>query len=693
MATLGLFSNGSSGDGTGSARSTGSKQSLRSEDNVDDEEDSWTEGWGDDDNDSFGNYDIPLTGMRAAAGMLGTDAGSEFEKSSGMKEAVIIYLLKKQLQDRDVDDNRFLSALHNLHHVGILSLDTIRKARTAMDSPRSGGVDGFVRSIVPLSAANVDALPTNRFLSDFTPLKVLGEGGYGTVIKARHNLDDNIYAVKQIPFEIPGDAHSSVLENPVFREVQALTKLTTEYPHPFICRYHTVWVENGYHPVAGGTTEEHSPLAIETSRTAWLPGDNDVVLPLNEEGWPGDDDGWLSNAAAPCPKDEPQAFKGLNRSAFLIGDHWATTKMQRTLFLQMEYCGEDTLKTYIKNECWYNNVGLFAKLILAVQYIHSHGFIHRDLKPENICVNDKKLVKVTDFGLTRQTWHAIGGAHVDGLGMSHGVGTRGYTAPEVEADSGEYGQPADIYSLGIILWEILNGGFETAAERQKALTRLLEGDPDSVLFDKDEAATELMQEMIQQNPGDRPTIADIISTRWFQQFGGDLTHTTATGATVVTTPALMAPPGSPLRTPRTPSGSPLRSPAGSPMHRNSFEPAYPFGRGEPTYPFVTPPQAPPSGEAAGARRGPGSRDDCKEDDAARTAYHTHMKHETVRRQHSGDPDFKKMLAASLREELRQLEQEMTQVGSGTTSIESNEPTCILQKSNKEVMAPHCPQGL
>jgi eukaryotic-like serine/threonine-protein kinase len=94
------------------------------------------------------------------------------------------------------------------------------------------------------------------------------------------------------------------------------------------------------------------------------------------------------------------------------------------------------------------------KLALALQEAHDHGVIHRDLKPANVLVSPKRDLVIVDFGLAWR--HEQGDARLTSSGVI--LGTPAYMSPEhVAGETGTTGVASDIYSLGVILYEMLTG--------------------------------------------------------------------------------------------------------------------------------------------------------------------------------------------------------------------------------------------
>ena len=110
-----------------------------------------------------------------------------------------------------------------------------------------------------------------------------------------------------------------------------------------------------------------------------------------------------------------------------------------TLFEVMERQGLDTEEI----------VSLLCQVCEGLQYAHDRGVVHRDVKPNNILINTDGKVKLVDFGL----------AHVgEGVSVGGAAGTPRYMAPELFEEGSAVDGRADLYSLGVILYEMLTGG-------------------------------------------------------------------------------------------------------------------------------------------------------------------------------------------------------------------------------------------
>lgn len=97
----------------------------------------------------------------------------------------------------------------------------------------------------------------------------------------------------------------------------------------------------------------------------------------------------------------------------------------------------------------------------ALSHAHAHGIVHRDLKPDNVLLTSTGRAVVLDFGIAKlpEALHTVTGS---------ALGTPDYMAPEQHLDAKRVDQRADVYALGMILYELLTGGLPWAYGEQSA---------------------------------------------------------------------------------------------------------------------------------------------------------------------------------------------------------------------------------
>ena len=98
---------------------------------------------------------------------------------------------------------------------------------------------------------------------------------------------------------------------------------------------------------------------------------------------------------------------------------------------------------------------IVPQLCDALQYAHGEGVVHRDIKPENILIDKKGRIKIADFGLAKLSGQGPGAASLTGTDVV--MGTPRYMAPEQFESSKTVDHRADIYSMGVVFYEMLTG--------------------------------------------------------------------------------------------------------------------------------------------------------------------------------------------------------------------------------------------
>lgn len=126
---------------------------------------------------------------------------------------------------------------------------------------------------------------------------------------------------------------------------------------------------------------------------------------------------------------------------------------EKLQYIVMEYIDGITLKEYINKQnsiTWNDAVYFMTQILRAVQHAHDKGIVHRDIKPQNIILLPNGTLKVTDFGIARFSRSATKTLTEQAIGSVH------YIAPE-QAKGEQTDERADIYSMGVVLYEMLAG--------------------------------------------------------------------------------------------------------------------------------------------------------------------------------------------------------------------------------------------
>lgn len=357
------------------------------------------------------------------------------------------------------------------------------------------------RSILTMAASTGDRY--SRFDADFEVDQVLGKGAFGEVVRARNRLDGRFYAVKKV-------RHTSAELRSVVAEVMMLSRLN----HQYVVRYFGAWMEEGVGIADDDDDDDAEDVGFEFARSV---GSGLDFISREGVSW-----GWSNTNAKNLDYDsegsESDDYNESDESALdateRVNEENGEQRMT-TLFIQMEYCEKRTLHDLItkqnlpgnRPESW----RLLRQILEALRYIHLQHVIHRDLKPMNIFIDESNNVKIGDFGLAKNVHHPVTVHGTPSLleNLTSEVGTSMYIAIEA-LNGGSYDEKADMYSLGIIFFE-MTYPFSTLMERYRVLrdlrasSRNFPSDYKNTTFEK-----AIITRLLVHDPKARPSAASLL---------------------------------------------------------------------------------------------------------------------------------------------------------------------------------------
>lgn len=133
------------------------------------------------------------------------------------------------------------------------------------------------------------------------------------------------------------------------------------------------------------------------------------------------------------------------------------------MYIVMECCDQGDILKYFSepsNQTDEKLANVIMQIVEALAHLHSKGIAHRDIKPENLLFNNKNQVKIIDFGLSVQNMNEPKDSNTI-------AGTRHYVSPE--AINGMCGTQGDMWSLGVVMYQLVFGIYPFSGERMSDL--------------------------------------------------------------------------------------------------------------------------------------------------------------------------------------------------------------------------------
>ena len=411
----------------------------------------------------------------------------------------------------------------------------------------------------------------SRFFHDFTIIKKLGKGGQGTVFEVKNNFDMQHYAIKRIILRLQQDKQEEHI-----KEIKNEIYILSRHKSPYLVRYYQTWIEdyNKDDYADDSDFDETDEISSITNRKISFEEKSRSTLEKNESNtknyiseeesssdekdkkvniWDDDDDEKESDeedddSDSEKRKDIKKNYKNnknekdQKKNKMIINSKSKNKKEKlglKILYIQMELCGNKTLREAIdNNQLKTDDIKwkYISQLLLAIQYVHSNGFIHRDLKPGNIFIDNDNDIKLGDFGLVKE-YSTVKSDHnsiwsrslfrkndsskiinYGGQLITMGIGTKFYCSPEQEL-SDNYDNKTDIYSLGIIIFEMFYK-FSSLMERDIILTRINKNSkfPDDLEEVCGKNVSKLILKCTLHKPSLRPSIKQIIESKLIPSF-------------------------------------------------------------------------------------------------------------------------------------------------------------------------------
>ena len=193
----------------------------------------------------------------------------------------------------------------------------------------------------------------------------------------------------------------------------------------------------------------------------------------------------------------------------------------------MEFMENDTLRTIMIKPIKEQYVKFyFVQLSNGLQYLYKNNIIHRDIKPRNILLtNNKRTLKIADFGLAKKRETKFGSDSDEGLYKTI-CGSPLYMAPEIVKQN-KYNKQSDLWSLGIIMFEMLYGyhpfgNCKSMDELSGLIEKSIKIPPNNTKIKLGDLGTELIKILLESNNKNRITWNDFFIHEWLKPLENDI---------------------------------------------------------------------------------------------------------------------------------------------------------------------------
>ncbi|XP_063427677.1 eIF-2-alpha kinase GCN2-like [Mytilus trossulus] len=427
----------------------------------------------------------------------------------------------------------------------------------------------------------LEASGQSRLTNEFEVLRSLGKGGFGDVIEVRNKLDRRKYAIKRIPLNPKSKYFNKKITREVKLLSRLNHENVVRYYNSWIetsedpalsdsstsCSTTTGTGTTGKTQTTSDSSslmknslnftddiEKFAPQARDVSVEWSMSYNTTGIQKIHNDSSDSEDEAEVFGTSFfgkmdtsddvlfehdSSDKSEDEEA-GINKSNKNIEPE-QVAKLQY-LYIQMEFCERSTLRNCIDaglyldiNRLW----RFFREIVEGLVHIHEQGMIHRDLKPVNIFLDSNDHVKIGDFGLATTsvlasqpnidaTMFSLSAlesregvsksmSRSDGAGDLTGkVGTALYVSPEMMTKM-SYSQKVDMYSLGVIFFEMCYRPLTTGMERVQILANLRSMD---IVFPEDfdqlemKNQTGILKMLMNHDPSQRPTSAELLKSEY-----------------------------------------------------------------------------------------------------------------------------------------------------------------------------------